>query len=259
MVSVVDHLGLVLENNFLAVYIPAKNSALVFRVKSRQNRGFEELNYGGLPLSSGDTLPTYDGGSATVPEDGVLPARAYTKSGKGFPMTGAYDPNDMWYLPYRDYKDRLFHVIQYVTPSFIRIDLQIPRNVVQGRFQRDRVIVGVDKDFGFSRGVYETVHLPEIYYGYRWGNDTNIDLYTFVKFVYAEYIIEIPKDPELIFNILTKRIPCKWISLPINSWDVSIEGGLLKTYGFIGFKLYGIHQKEEAIREYAKQLKEVLI
>ena len=255
--SVVDSLGLVHENQLLTVYIPAKAAALVFRVKSRQNRGYEIFDYGPLPLTSGETLPTFDGGSVSVPADGVLPARAYVKAGRGFPLSDAYDPNDMWYVPSKDYEDRIFHVIQYITPSFVRVDVQMPKNVTQQRFQRDRIIAGMEKTFGFARGVLETIHVPEIHYGYRWGNDTNIDLKTFVRFVYGEYIIEIPKDPELIFNVLVRKVPSKWITLPINSWDPSIESALNRTYGIIGFTTYGIHEKQKAISEYTELINRV--
>jgi hypothetical protein len=72
--SVVDKFGLVVENSYLTVYVPATNSALVFRVISRSNRGFEVFDYGPLPLKTGDTLSTFVGGTTTVSADGVLPA-----------------------------------------------------------------------------------------------------------------------------------------------------------------------------------------
>jgi len=216
------------------------------------------LNYGPLPFYAGETLPTYDGTSTTVPADGVIPARSYNSSGKSFPMRGAYDETDMWYIP-DDYRDRVFHVIQRVTPSFIRIDVQIPRNVVQGRFQKDRVVTGVDADLGFSRGVYETVHLHKVHYGYRYGNDTNMDVRTSARFVYGEYLIETPRDPELIFGILTKRVPSHWVSLPITVWDPTIERAVLDTFGITGFTVYGVHQRGEAVEEYKSLLKEVKV
>jgi len=253
---VTDELGLVKTNEFLTVVLPAYG-ALVFRVKTRTNRGYEKLPYGPLPLSSGDALPTYEGASATVPADGVLPARAYT-TGLSFPLDGAYDETDMWYTT-EDYRERLFHVIQKVTPAFLRVDVQIPKAVTQGRFQRDKVITGVDTDFGFARGELEVVHIPRLRYGFRYGNDTNLNVYTMVNFVYAEYIVEIPKDPNLIFDVLTRRVPSHWITLPVNVTDVSIDSALDKTYGFRGFPIYGINEKERAVREYAELLREALV
>jgi hypothetical protein len=258
MDKVVDELGLVLEGEYLTVFIPATTKAFVFRIKARTNKKYETLNYGPLPLSAGTTLPTFDGGSVSVPANGVIPARAYTKDGITFPLTGAYDSTDMWYVP-EDYRERLFHVIQYVTPAFLRMDVQIPVKVTQGRFQKDKIMTGVETDFGFSRGMYETVHIPKLHYGYRYANDTNVNLYTFVKFIYAEYIVEIPKNATLIFDILSKRIPSHWLSLPINYMDKSIEISLMEAYGITGFTLYRIDERDKAIKEYDALLKEVKI
>jgi hypothetical protein len=255
--KVTDELGLCLENEHLVAFIPATSKALVFRVKSRVNRRYEQLNYGPLPLTSGTMLPTFEGGSTSVPADGVIPARAYT-TGLMFPMSGAYDSSDMWYTP-EDYRDRLFHVIQYVTPAFLRIDVQIPIAVTQGRFQKDKIVTGVDKDFGFARGSYEAVHLPKVHYGYRYANDTNVPLYTFVKFIYAEYVIETPKNSSLIFDILTRRIPSHWITLPINVMDSTVERALTEVYGITGFPLYRMDERDKALRDYDALLKEVKI
>ena len=252
----VGKLGLLEENSFLVAYIPASNKALVYRVKAIVNKGYPIINYGPLPLPSGTPLSTYDGGSTTVPADGILPARAFTPTGISFPWTGAYDPSDMWYLP-DSYRERIFHVIQYITPDFVRVDAEIPKGVNQGRFQRDKISTGVFYNFGFSRGKIEMIHIPEIRYGYRYGNDTNMDLYTFVRFVYGEYLIEIPTDPELIWNILQRKIPSKWVSLPINVYDDSIRRALTKDYGIEGFTLYPVNKKPEAISEYSSVVKDI--
>jgi hypothetical protein len=255
--NVTDSYGLVQENENLVAFIPATSKALVFRVKSRVNRRYEQLNYGGLPLTSGTTLPTFEGGSVSVPADGVIPARAYT-TGLMFPMTGAFDSSDMWYTP-EDYRDRLFHVIQHVTPAFLRVDVQIPIAVTQGRFQKDKIVTGVDKDFGFARGSYEVVHVPKVHFGYRYGNDTNVPLYTFVKFIYAEYVIETPKNSSLIFDILTRKIPSHWVTLPINVMDATVERALTEVYGITGFPLYRADERDKALRDYDALLKEVKI
>ncbi|MEM1710530.1 MAG: hypothetical protein QW820_06535 [Sulfolobales archaeon] len=256
MDRVVDSLGLVLENHLLVVYIPARNTALVFRVKSRVNRGYETIDYGPLPLVSGEVLPTYEGGSERVPADGVMPGRSYTQTGRSFPLKGAFDETDMWYV-HEDERERLFHVIQRITPEFLRADVQIPRGVTQGRFQGDRVVTGVDRDFGFARGKLEVVHLPRLRYGYRYGNDTNMSVRTFVKFTYGEYIVETPRDSQLIFDVLTRRTQAHWVTLPISVWDPAIETALNLTYGFTGFTVYGVHERDKAIREYSELLKSV--
>jgi len=257
--KVTDELGLVLENNFLTLYIPATAEALVFRVKSRVNRGYEVLNYGPLPLAYGTTLPTYEGGSVSVPASGVMPARSYVKDGLEFSTTlDVYDKGDMWYLP-EDCRDRLFHVLQYVTPAFLRMDVQIPVGVTQGRFQKERVTTGVDKDFGFTRGFMEIVHIPKIRYGYRYGNDTNINLVTNARFIYGEYIIEIPRNSALIFDILTRRVASHWITLPISYMDSTVKSSLIDVYGVTGFPLYRLDQRNEAIAKYDQLLREVKV
>jgi len=240
------------EGEYLTVFLPALQRALVFRVKARVNRGLEEIDYGPLPLKAGDILPTYDGGSVSVPADGVLPGRAYTGD-LSFPYRGVFDETDMWYTP-PDYRDRLLHVVQEVTPGFVRVEVRIPKGVAQGRFQRNKLVTGVDKDFGFARGRLEVVHLPGVRYGFRYGNDTNADLATFVRFEYAEYEVEVPRSPHLVFDILVRRVPSYWLTLPYNATDRSVNERIEEAYGFLGFPLYRIDQREEALREYSSLL-----
>jgi hypothetical protein len=242
-------------NSYLVLYIPPSNRALVFRVKSVQP--FPQFCYGPIPIKSGETLTSYDGGTVTAPADGVIPARSYT-SPKTFPLSGAYDPSDMWYYPSEE-SERLYHVFQQVTPGFLRVDVQIPMGSVQTRFQRGRVITGVDRDFGFARGGLETFHLPKLHYGFRYGNDTNLNLRTSVEFLYGEYVVETPRDAELIFNILQRKVPAYWYDLPIVSYDPDIKSSLLDSYGFEGFLLYRLDEKDKALADYAKGLERVRI
>jgi len=255
---ITDRLGLVVDNGLLVALIPATRRALVFRVIGRANKGYEVFDYGPLPLTSGTTLSSYDGGTVTVPADGVLPARAYTTRGISFPLEGAYDRNDMWYVP-EEHRDRLFHVHMKVVPAWIKCDVEVPPGASQGRFQKGRIVTGIDKDTGFRRGGLEMIHIPKVRYGYRFGNDTNVPVYTMVKFIYAEYMVEIPKDAEYIFNVITKKIPAYWITLPFNVYDDTIRRALNDTYGFEGFPIYGVHEKSKAIPEYEDLLREVKV
>ena len=258
MDKVTDEYGLVTEGEYLTAFIPATGKALVFRVKSRINRGYERFHYGPLPIPANVPLPSYVGGAIPVPANGVLPGTAYIPVGSGlsFPLPGAYDESDMWYIP-KEWRERLFHVIAEVTPKWLRCDLEIPKGVSQRRFQRDKITVGVEKTFGYSRGRIETLHFPNIHYGYRFGNDSNLNVYTGVDFTYAEYIVEIPKDSDLIFNILTRRVPSLWMTMPISVYVDTIQRAFTETYGIDGFTVYPVTKRSEAISEYNTLLKAV--
>jgi len=262
MDRVLDSLGLVRSGEYLVAYIPATERALVFRVRSRLNEGREVYNYGPIPLKTGTSLPTYTGGSTAVPEDGVLPANSYT-GGMSFQAPQimkdyVFDANDIWYI-IETYRDMLFHVKTYITPSFLRVDVQIPIGNPQGRFQKDKFIIGVDRDFGFARGYIELIHFPKIHYGYRFGNDTNLDVRTFVKFIYGEYRVETPMDANLIFDILVKREPAYWLTLPISILDPTAESALIETYGYAGFRIYKHTDRNTALADYNNTLRMVKV
>jgi len=259
--SVVDRFGLVNENNYLVVYFPATGTAIPFRVLARVNKGFEVFDYGSLPITTTTTLSSYDGGTVTPPANGVLPARSYTPdlafpAISGTPLTSVRDTSDIWYLDEND-RDSLFHVKMFVYPPIIRTDIRIPTNVAQLRFQKNRVVIGVVTVFGFARGALEFIRLPYLRYGLRFGNDTNLDLYTFVRFIYAEYVVEIPKDSDVIADILLKRVPSYWLTMPISYQDPAISDALRRVYGFTetwGFKLYRPDQREIAVKDYGRVL-----
>lgn len=249
------------ENSILAVYIPATNRAFVWRVKSLTNKNYTSIDYGPLPIPANYPFSSYITGVIPAPAAGVMPAYSYTPIGGelSFPFAGAYDETDMWYLP-KDYHERVFHVVSMVTPGWLRCDIAIPRGVPQGKFQRDRVSTGLEKLMGYSRGWMETVHIPSLRYGYRYGNDSSLNVYTGIRFRYGEYVIETPRDAELIFNILTRRVKAdRWISLPIQSYDEGIKRALLDDYGIEGFPVYGQHERARAIPEYTDLLGRVTV
>ena len=164
----------------MTVYIPGLRSAYVFRVVSRVNRGFEVFEYGLLPIAAGTSLPCLDGGTVSVPANGVLPARSIVSPGIEFPAPSFIEANvkdktNMWFIP-ADWRDTLFHIKMFVRPAFIKVDLEVPRGVRQLRFQRD-AIIGAEYDAGFKRGFIEVVQLPELRYAYRFCNETNLSVY----------------------------------------------------------------------------------
>jgi hypothetical protein len=262
---VVDELGLVVEGGYLTLFFPATESAIVYRVKSRVNRGYEVFDYGPLPITAGTPVPTYGGITISVPADGVLPPLSYTDDVSfpaipGTTLENVKEKSDIWYLS-EDDRDRLFHVKTIIHPQVIRIDVRVPTGVQQARFQSGRAIVGVNTVMGFSRGSLELVRIPALRYGMRFGNDTGFYLKTFVRFVYAEYVVEIPRSPELIFDVLTRRVPSHWLTMPVTHMDALIKDALTKTYGFTephwGFKLYRHDERDKAIREYSEVLRKL--
>jgi hypothetical protein len=245
------------DNDYLVTFIPATKTSLVFRVVTRANN-YPNNFYGAIPFTAGETLPTYDGGSVAVPAAGVLPARAYTATGKSFPLTGASDVNDMFYTN-EEYRDRIFHIVGRTTPDWLRLGLEYPKGVKQYRYQRDNVILGIDKNFGFGRGVIETVQFPNIRQGWLFGNDTNMPVYTGMNFQYEELIIETPKDPVTIHDVLSGKQKAHRIDLPISVQDPSLQIALKKDYGYYGFDTTLIKQKDRAIASYAAQIKELIV
>ena len=252
--AVTDKLGLVNDNELLVVYFPCNNKAMVYRVIARQNRNFERWDYGALPTVANQVLNTYDATTQTVGKDGELPARSYVTNMK-FPLNNVWDSSDMWFVPYT-WNDRVFHVKTEITPGFARMGLQIPLGVNQSRFQKERVVGGVDQStgFGYNFGNIETVHLPEIHYAYTVGNETNVPLKTGVKFTYGEYYVKIPNSASLIFDVLSRNYPAHWIGLPMATVDATVTQGLVKTWGFDGFTVYPNTFRTQALQEYGSIL-----
>lgn len=261
MDGILDEYGLVREGALITLFLPATNRAIVFRVKSRNNSEYERFDYGPLPFTAGETLYGYDAASVSVPADGVMPARSYTGTGIYFPAPAdldVYDSTDLWFLP-EDYRDVLFHVHLRLRPLFLRTEIEAPVKVKQSRFQKDRVVVGVDKELGYGRGTLEVFHIPRIHLGYKFGNDTNLDLYTFAQFIYGEYVVEIPSEPETIFNAIIKKVPSYWYTYPYHTKDAGFESSLNAVYGFTGFPVYPREKREEALDEYRSLLEQVKI
>jgi len=247
-------------NDYLAVTIPATQSAMVFRVKVRVNPE-QMLQYGALPLATSDpALSGMDAATVSIPAAGVMPGRAYTAIGRGYSMalTNAYDATDMWYTN-EDYRDRIFYIVAKTTPSFLQLGLEFPKGVQQYRFQRDNVMAGVGTNFGFSRGAIETVQFPNIHQSLRIGNDSNLPVYTGLTYQYNELIIETPRDPLTIYNILAGRIPSYRVDLPIMVQDSSIPIQLQKDYGYTGFDMTLLSTPNDAVTEYGNILKGVII
>lgn len=260
MQGIADGQGLVPDNTYMVMYIPETRKALVHRVINRANPLGATIEYGALPLVTGASMPTYDGTSTTVPATGVLPARAHSqnRSGLRFPLPNAWDANDMFYTP-DDYGTTLVHAIMDVHPSIVRLDLQIPTGMDQGKFQKTNVSMGIDNLMSpLPRGRIETAFIPEVVYAFMVGNDTNLDLYTGARFTYGEYHIEGVKNPYTVLDVLTGARAASWITMPITNYSNQLQQGLRDTYGYEGFPVYprDARDREETrsqiIAEYGK-------
>ncbi len=260
----VDEYGLVRQGQYLVVYIPATETALVFRAVARWNDGFERFDYGPIPITPTSQTGSYTSGAGSVPSTGIIGAYTYTINGLEFPYqsTSAYvlqnqpdDPNDLWFLK-RDYNDRLYQILAYFTPSWLRTSIQIPLGTNQTQFDKNAVQTGITSSLGYKRGFMETVQLPYLHYGWLFGNDTNLPVYTMARFIYGEYKVEIPTQAETIFNVITGATPAHWVTLPITSFTGLLERAFNEVYGheFKGFKVYPAGQRQTALADYAAVL-----
>ena len=247
------------ENEYVVMYLPPWGKAFVFRVVGVDNKGREDLNYGPFPTTTSTNLGSYSGGSPTVAAAGEIPARSYTNNGLSFPLPSgfaqnAFDDSDMFYLD-TDMNYKLFHTLIQINPVFLRADVQLPIGVRAYNFQ-NTVPMGVDQPGGYSRGFLNLLWIPRIHMGVRIGNDTNWNLRTGLFFRYREYDVEIPRDPQLVYNILTRKEKraVHWVTMPINTQDSTITQALQNAYGFDGFPMYSASPAKEqvALPEYQK-------
>jgi hypothetical protein len=240
---------------YLVVEIPPEKSAYVFRIEHIWNQ-YKILNYGPLPIPAGTPLKTFTGTSAVAPADGALAPLSYIE-GVTFPMQDVYDPNDMWDLPASLEPARLFITEQHITPEFLRVNAYVPINTVQAAFQRSKLPLRINDLWGWKRGYFKMVHFPNIIVGYNYANDTSFPTYTHVKFIYDEYVVSIPSDPALIFNILAGFVPEKLIrrvTYPIVTMPTDLKAALGRLYGFLGFELPKLDRRAEFERKYAEIL-----
>ena len=259
-VKVTDELGLVLPNRIIAVYIPAVNQVLPLRIVRRR---VHVIPYGPLPLSKGETLPTLDGGSVTVPEDGVFPARAYTSRPRRFPTTlDVDDKTDIFYIDDTRHPEWIVHAHVYIEPSHIRVMLRIPETLVQGVFHPNRVPLDIRSDFGWNRGYVEVVYFPGVHYGFDFCNDLYVDFRTWVTIIYGEYMVEPVLDIDKVLEIMFgKAEDTYYYTLPVESLDSAFKEKLQKLYGFygdyVGYPVYPEFMKEEAKKKVEEIVNEI--
>jgi hypothetical protein len=59
-------------------------------------------------------------------------------------------------------------------------------------------------DFGFWRGTKELVVLPYMHIQFEVANMTNLDLYTYAKILYGEYLVQLVKDPKTLYELMNR-------------------------------------------------------
>jgi hypothetical protein len=246
MKGVTDDYGLTLPNQFINLYIPATNRCIPLYCKFRHNPNYSLINYGPLPFTNSSSFSNYNGlaggtgGSSTPAGNGQMPASAWIK-GVNFPSqaslssvsfnvsgTFPYGTSDIWYS---QNANRIFEVYQAVWPRWTRVGIDIPVGQTQQSLQ-DTVTGGVDQDFGWNRGRAFAAHVPWIHYGYGYGNDTNLPVYTKVFFRYAEQEVSLVTNPQLIFEIVNNKRPNHFIQMPIVQSQATIAQALQQTWGF---------------------------
>lgn len=196
MDRVVDEKGLVNIGFPIVLYFPFNNTIVPLKVKRRLNYGYETFEYGHFP---------YTPVSPAVA--GVIPTLNYsTETVFSYSRLDTTTQPDMFY--HAD-KDTVFHAYMYVTPEILRIFTRIPKGTTPQEFRG--VIPSNDLatsiEFGFSRGMAELAYAPKIRYGIVLANETNIDLQTYIKFVYAQYETDFIDDAQTILNIIKDRVP----------------------------------------------------
>lgn len=199
---VVDEFGLVRENNIIVVHFIYNNTILPLRVVRRNNKGNEFFIYGSLPVS----FSGYDAG--------IIPARQ-TSTEFTFTYTRLLpeEQTDMWYFTE---KKKIYHVYINIEPAYmLRVFRRIPYGSTSYVFRSVSASPtnALEIEFGFTRGKWiEQVFLPSIKIGWIVANPTNVDLRTYVKFIYGDYDVEFISNPEVIWDIMTGRIQAHWVS-----------------------------------------------
>jgi len=248
--------------DFVKIYVPCHDTYLVFQVVKVLNRGFEVLNYGLIPLSSGDTVNDVVSGTKTVPANGVLPARSWV-SIMLKPLT--------WMKPHIDSevdllfvesekKNVLMHCYVVTTPGFIKMLVEIPRGYQRVPFRDFTQPYSVlDSDIKPALGFVETISIPGVHQNVMFMNWTNIDLYVYITLIYGYYNIIVPSNPEVIYNVLSNKV--KNVHEVVFSYYTSEPGvndALRKWVGSFGISA-NIHilSKEKALKQIEEFLTKV--
>ena len=208
MNRVLDEKGFVQDGEHLVLYFPAWKGIVPIRVIHRVNKEYERYNYGPAPIQfsgfpAGVMPPAVIDPTSDVP---VVPS-VTTPFTFPNPLLPPEISTDMWYFTE---SEMLFHVKAYIKPYLLRGRLQVPTGTTHVTFHAGRVTATSPYEFGYFRGVKEMIFIPNIHVGWILENKTNMAFLTSVVFEYAEYKIELVKEPEVVFELMTKKLPAYW-------------------------------------------------
>ncbi len=195
--GILDKLGLVKANNYLVLSFPQWKGILGFRVVARVNEGYERINYGPLPVAGvlvghGNVAGVVDGPSASGPFSfswAILPPEQR--------------PDMFWY----DKPERLLHVKKLdIVPYTLRKFMWLTTGTQQANYlQEAPADPRTPTDFGFWRGTKEIVFMPYMHVQFEMANMTNMDLYTYARMIYGEYLIDMIEDPLTLYNLMNRK------------------------------------------------------
>lgn len=237
MREAVDKLGLVNPGYPLFVYLPAWDAYAPLLVRARLNLGYETYNYGPLPdcgnISSG-----------VISAGGIATNCTFSNS----ELQGE-QATDMFY--YTD-PDRAIHAHIYISPLALRILNEIPLGnkvySLYGLLTQD-----LTRDFGWYRGYKEMIFMPKFHVGWDFYNPTNMNLKTYAKFIYGEYLVEPLLDSEAITRVLTGKAPAHIITFGGMNKTREIEIAI-KTWNTVLVPRPPVWAKEDEIRKIVSEV-----
>ncbi len=255
------------ENQYLVVYIPDLEGLYPFRVRAILNKGCEVYEYGPLPVE------------LEFGKVGKIPPNTVTGS---FTWIARRDPSssisvdgvaqrkdDIFFIP-ESQRNRLIHAWIDVQPRILRCYREIPKGQKPYRYldigvadagRTGAVIGAVDysSSFGYVREYpVEQIFIPEVMIGWVFANRTNLPVWTHSTIQYREYLVEIPRDSYLIFDLMTRKVKSYWFTYMAIA-TTAFKATLEKVYGVLPIKLYGAHERDKAIPEIDRWLSGVKV
>jgi len=248
---VLDSKGFVKEGEHITIVLPAYDAVLPLRIRWIANKETEWFNYGVV-------ANTFSG----YPE-GVMRGRNTTLGFKLKDRTGRLVAEMATNMFYHKKPEKLIHTYIDIRPHMFRIFREIPTGIRQIRYL-DTVTfsTGVDETtaiFGYAVGIVEHIFLPNFHVDWFVYNGTNMDLRTNVMMKYAEYEVELVKEPTLIFDILMRKYPAYWWTLPIQTRFDEMDRLFSEIYKIKMIPHYRPNERERCLREVPELIREAVI